>query len=99
MCVRSDRIEDVNADRYSQSNGIAPDEVNFIAGAALTLFVPTLLFCLVINQLWPLYVMACDEALGVVLGFVMFRKPSGGFLPRASTPAPQTLHAARVTAG
>jgi hypothetical protein len=53
----------------------------FYAGAALTLLVPTLLYCAVIDQLWPLWVIVCNDALGVTMGFMMFKKMSDEGFP------------------
>ncbi len=54
--------------------------MKFFAGAALTLLAPTLLYCAASNQLSPLYLMACNDALGALLGFVLFKRSSVGFL-------------------
>ncbi|HEX8474635.1 MAG TPA: hypothetical protein VF666_11420 [Pyrinomonadaceae bacterium] len=64
----------------SQGKETVPEWAKFLAGATLTLLAPTLLFCAISGQLLPLYLMATNEALGVVLGFVMFKKTSVGFL-------------------
>jgi len=80
MSVVSIKKKMVLGDYYSQDNEIVSEGMKFFAGAALTLLAPTLLFCAVIGQLWPLYLMACDEALGAILGFVMFKKSSDNFL-------------------
>jgi hypothetical protein len=99
MCVGSNRSEDVDSKRCSRGNEIMSDAVKFCAGAVFTLLLPALLFCVVINQLWPLYLMACDEAVGVALGFVMFRRSSGRLLSRVPAPRPRTLHPAQVPLG
>lgn len=65
--------EEYSGDGYLQAQKSLFELVEFFAGAALTLFVPTLLFCASINQLWPLWVMFSDEALGVIVGFLMFK--------------------------
>lgn len=72
-----------NNGEYSGNGSLQTDEspfepVKFYAGAALTLLAPTLLCCAGMNQLWPLWVMASNEALGAILGFAMFKLQSGG---------------------
>lgn len=56
-----------------------PEEVTFLAGAALTLLAPTIVYCAVVGQLWPLFLMGCNGGLGAVLGLAMFRKSPRGF--------------------
>jgi hypothetical protein len=56
------------------------DELTFMSGVALTLFAPAILCVVVVGQLWPLFVMGCNEGLGLILGLAMFKKPSEGFL-------------------
>lgn len=70
--------EERSGDDYSQSDESASGLFKFYVGATLTLLTPTLFYCVVIDQLWPLWVMAGNEALGVVLGFVMFNMSSEG---------------------
>ena len=72
---------------YPRGKETLPEEVKFLAGAALVIFAPALLYCAVIGQFWPLWLMACDAALGCVLGLVLFGKSSDGFpscVPRTS---------------
>lgn len=79
-------------DDYPEGNESQYELVEFCAGVALTLLTPTLLFCIVIGQLWPLWVMICNEALGAVAGFVVFKKASVGFRPAGSYPTSESLH-------
>jgi hypothetical protein len=65
---------------YSQGKGCMSEGAQFMAGAGLTLLGPTLLYCAAIGQLWPLYLMAVNEILGVVLGVLVFKKSSEIFL-------------------
>jgi hypothetical protein len=69
------------SDDNSQDDESGRELGEFCAGAALTLLVPTLLFCAVIGQLWPLWVMACNHALGVTMGFVMLKRMSAEGFP------------------
>src|SRR5437764_13187592 len=62
--------------RFPESDETASERTEFFAGAVLTIAAPTLLFCMVIGQTWPLYLMACNGGVGVVLGLLMFRKMS-----------------------
>lgn len=71
------RVHDVG---YAQGNAVVVDDIKFFTGAAVTLLAPTLLCCLVLGQLWPLYLMTCSEALGTTLGIIKYRKPTAGFL-------------------
>lgn len=55
-----------------------PEGVKLLAGVALTLWTPSLFYCLVTGQILPLYVVACNQALGVLLGVWMYeRQPRG----------------------
>lgn len=67
-------------DDDSQRHTIGFEDMKFLAGAALTLLGPTFLYCVVSGQYWLLYLMACIEAVGAMLGLVMFKKPSGNLL-------------------
>jgi hypothetical protein len=80
MGVVSIRRKFILGDYYSQDNESVSDDVKFFAGAVLTLLAPILIYCAVIGQLWPLYLMAIDETLGVILGVVMFKRSSNNFL-------------------
>lgn len=64
----------------ARGNKVIPDGVMFLAGAALTLLAPTVVFCAVLGQFWPLYVMCCNEALGAALGLAMFKNSPADFL-------------------
>jgi hypothetical protein len=79
MSVISIRRGQFLGDYFSRGSEIVPEGVPFLAGAAFTFLVPTLLYCAVIEQLWPLYLMACNGVVGTTLGFVLFKKPSAGF--------------------
>lgn len=80
MSVISMRRRTVPGEHYTRGNEVIPDELTFLAGAAFTLLAPTIVYSAVIEQLWPLYVMGCNEAMGVMLGLAMFKKSSSGFL-------------------
>jgi hypothetical protein len=64
---------------YLRSNSILAELVMFLVGAVLTLLAPALLYSLVIEQPWPLYLMGCNVVLGFMLGLIMFKSPSDGF--------------------
>ncbi|HEV7890143.1 MAG TPA: hypothetical protein VGP08_05870 [Pyrinomonadaceae bacterium] len=59
---------------YSRGNGGTHDGAQFIALAGITLLGPTLLYCAAVGQLWPLYLIAANETLGVALGVLMFKR-------------------------
>ena len=80
MSVTSIRSKTVLGDHYSRRNNNVFEEITYLAGAVLALLAPTVLYCAVIGQFWPLYFMACNEALGTMLGLVMFKKSSNGSL-------------------
>lgn len=63
-----------------ECRALVPDGVKFFAGAVLTLLMPTLLYCAVSGQLLPLYLMACNESLGAMLGVLMFMRASTVFI-------------------
>lgn len=46
--------------------------------AELALLGPTLLLCIVMTQVWPLYMMAGSQILGAMLGIVKFTNPTDG---------------------
>jgi hypothetical protein len=54
--------------------------LTFSAGAALTFLAPALAYCTTVAQLWPLYLVAGNLALGTMLGLIMFKKSFAGFL-------------------
>ena len=79
------KVESINSrrifgDYYPRANKTAPEGIEFFAGVALTLWAPTLLACYVIGQALPAYVMFCDEVLGALLGVVMYKRASSGFV-------------------
>lgn len=49
-----------------------PGGLRFLGGAALLLLLPTLLFCVVVGEWWPLLLMAFNDALGLVLGLALY---------------------------
>lgn len=63
---------------YPRAGEMVSEGVKFVACAALTLCAPTLMFCYVAGQFLPLYLMACNVALGVLWGIAMFKQPSDG---------------------
>lgn len=80
MSVIPMRCRTVPGERYPRGNEVIPEGMTFLAGAALTLLAPTIGYCVVVGQLWPLYVMVCHRALGAVVGLTMFRKSPPGIL-------------------
>lgn len=79
------KVESINSrklfgDYYPRANKMVPEWMDFFAGAALTLLAPTLLACYVIGQALPAYVMFCDQVLGAMLGGIMYKRASSGFL-------------------
>lgn len=71
--------EEISGNGYLQDEESLFELVGFYAGVVLTLLMPTLLYCYVIKQLWPLWVMVSIEALGAILGFVLFKLPPDDF--------------------
>jgi hypothetical protein len=65
---------------YPRAHELTSEGMKFLAGVALTFWAPTLLFCYVIGQFLPFYLMSCNQALGVLLGILMYNKPSNGIL-------------------
>ena len=51
-----------------------------LAGAALAVWMPTLVYSVASNQFALLYLVACSEALGAIWGWMMFKKSSKGLL-------------------
>jgi hypothetical protein len=78
---------------YQHSYETLPEGLVFFAGVILTFLVPALLFCYVVGQSLPFYLMICDHVLGSLLGVLMFRRSSGScasFVPKNFAPeAPQ----------
>ena len=86
-------------DFYPQEDEAVPEGLKFAAAAALTYLAPTLLFCYVIGQYTPLYVVACSDLLGVSLGLWMVSRQTHG--PASCVPvneAPDVPSAARAGA-
>jgi hypothetical protein len=55
--------------------------IKFLGGVTTTLWVPTLLFCYVVDQAaLPGYLMASSQALGVFLGFLLHKNPPNSIL-------------------
>jgi hypothetical protein len=59
---------------------LVPEGIKFFALVALTCWIPTIAFCLVINQSAVSYGMACHQALGGLLGVLIYKKSSNHFL-------------------
>jgi hypothetical protein len=57
-----------------------PEGVKFFSAAALTFWVPILLYCVVIGQAQPLFVMVSNEALGVLIGVLLYKRQPGDTL-------------------
>lgn len=79
------KVESINSrklfgDYYPRANEMVPEGMEIFAGIALTLWAPILLACYVIGQALPAYVMFCDEVLGALLGIIMYKHESSGFL-------------------
>jgi hypothetical protein len=60
-------------------NEIMLEGVKGFAGSALAVWVPTLLYSVNSGQFMLLYLLACSEALGSLLGWAMFKTSSKGF--------------------
>lgn len=75
--------EQRSGDEHSPDGGSARELGEFCAGATLTLLLPTLMYCATIGRLWPLSAMVCKDALGIMVGLVMYRnrKSSSSFIP------------------
>ena len=61
-------------------NLVVPEGIKFAAKAGLSLLVPSLLFSVVSGDFWPLCLMAANEALGALLGLLLFKQARGGVL-------------------
>lgn len=66
--------------RIRQRKNITFEDVEFFLTAELTLLGPSLLFCIVIGQPSPLYLMAAIQLMGVVLGTVFLNNPLDRFV-------------------
>ena len=78
----------------SRDKETVPEGAMFLAGAAVTFLAPTLLFCAVIGQLLPLYMIAANEAFGAALGFAMFNRPSKNLSLNPIDPIPKAARGA-----
>jgi hypothetical protein len=79
------KVESINSrklfgDYYPRANETMLEGMEFFAGVALTLWAPTLLACYVIGQTFPAYMMFCNVVLGTLLGVIMYKRASSGFL-------------------
>lgn len=74
--------------RDSLGNEAVLDHLRFAGVAAVALLAPTLLFCVVVGHLWPLYLVAGSEVIGATIGIVNFKTPMESF--------PSFLQAAKV---
>lgn len=54
---------------------LVPEGVKFLAGAVLTFWTPPLMFCYVVGQASPFYFMIFCEALGALLGLLIYKRP------------------------
>lgn len=50
--------------------------IKLLAGVVLTWWAPSLLYCSVIGQVFPFYLTACTQAVGVLLGLWMYKRQS-----------------------
>ena len=57
-----------------------PDGAKFLASAALVHWGPALLYCSITGEMLPFYLMTCNQALGVALGVLRYKKQPGEFL-------------------
>ena len=53
--------------------GEESEGLKLLAGVALTCWVPLLMYCSVTGQSLPFYAMLADEAVGVALGWLLYR--------------------------
>src|SRR5215210_5839179 len=53
--------------------GEASEGLELLAGVTLTCWVPPLMYCSVTGQSLPFYAMLADEAVGVALGWLLYR--------------------------
>lgn len=67
----------------------------FAAGVAVTILIPTLLYCAVTREIMPLYVMACNWVLGSVAGLILYKLSSGSVV--SCVPVTRVHRAAAVT--
>jgi hypothetical protein len=74
------QTKQTHADKRAQRKEIVLDVARLLAGAALILLAQTLLLCALTGQLLPLYLIACNDGLGLWLGWLLFNKSAVGFL-------------------
>lgn len=79
------KIEQINSRRLFGDFGprapeMVPEGLKLLAGLALTCWIPTAMFCLVLNQSVLLYGMLCDEALGALFGILIYKTSSNRVL-------------------
>jgi len=67
-------------DFFPRAPELVPEGVKILVGLALTCWIPTIMLSLVTNQSVLIYGMVCDEALGALLGILIYKKASYGFL-------------------
>jgi hypothetical protein len=79
MSVISIRKRQFLGDYIAQRADIVPEGIGFITRAALSIYGPTILYCVVISQLMPLYLMTGVVTLGSMIGLAMFRRSAEGF--------------------
>ncbi len=78
------KVESINSRKlfgqlYPRAQAKAvPEGAGFFCGAALTLWAPTLLYCYVIGQAAPFYLIASSQVLGALVGLLKFKRSSGG---------------------
>lgn len=54
-----------------------PEGAKLLASAVLVHWGPALLYCSITGQMLPFYVMACNQALGIALGVLRYKKQPG----------------------
>lgn len=59
---------------------MVPEGVKFLALVALTVWIPMIAFCHVMNQSAVSYGMVCGQILGGLLGVLLYQKSSNCFL-------------------
>ncbi|HEX8843478.1 MAG TPA: hypothetical protein VF791_02485 [Pyrinomonadaceae bacterium] len=78
MSKTSTDNEEYSGDGYLPADESLFELVKFYIGEALPLLAPMLLYCAGISQLWPLWMTISNEALGAIVGVVMFNmQPKG----------------------
>lgn len=96
MKVVSIRSRMLFGEFYPRAEGKVPEGAKFVVGAGLTVCGPVLLFCYVVGQLLPFYLMMCNMVLGILWGISMFEQPqdaAASCVPMSTTPeAPSNSH-------